>query len=73
MPGPAHYRAIDDRGEELLDAIETRLELDPQHLPGTRERVYKLLQLSIDDVDAALTEDDENWRDHVERVTQPPA
>lgn len=68
MSGVLQYRAVDQRGEEILDALEEhwgakRLDGEPE----TRE--FWVPAAGTVDLDPNLAAIDPTWAEHVERLT----
>ncbi len=60
-----HYRALDERGEEILNELEQRLEF--RSTPGLQqgERSYFLLGSGEIFLDVSLSAIDVAWQEHV--------
>jgi hypothetical protein len=72
MATVAIFRALDEQGEEVLNALDATLrELDTRVLTerSGRTRAYRPLGLETTlDVERVVETIDAEWRDHVERV-----
>lgn len=69
MTGILHYQAVDERGEEILDALEARLEMGSQRM-GAGERSFYVAAAGEVDLDPNLTAIDSAWPQHVIRLTE---
>jgi hypothetical protein len=63
-----HYQALDERGEQILDELEERLEMRSQRLEGG-ERSYYVVATGAVDLDPNLAAIDADWNEHVVRLT----
>lgn len=68
MAGILHYRAVDKRGEEILDELEARHDRHSERL-GAGERSYYIVASGEVDLDPALTAIDPRWEEHIMRLT----
>ncbi len=68
MTGILHYRALDERGEQILDQLEAESELSPKRM-GAGERAYYIVAVGEVDLDPALAKIDPAWEEHVARLT----
>jgi hypothetical protein len=65
------YQALDERGEELLDQVETRADLGSNDWRGERIREYHLPRSGSGEkgIEPLLASIEPNWQQHVARVT----
>jgi hypothetical protein len=63
-----HYRALDERGEQILDELEERLDTRSKRLEAG-ERSYYVVAAGAVDLDPNLAAIDAGWRQHVVRLT----
>ena len=69
MTGILHYRALDERGEQILDQLEADNELSPNKRLEAGERAYYIVAVGAVDLDPALAMIDPAWEEHVARLT----
>lgn len=68
MGAVIHYQAIDERGKEILDELERRSGLGSKQFPEG-DRAYYLANENPADLAKWLDEIDQNWKEHVGRLT----
>lgn len=68
MTAQVHYRALDERGEQILDELEERLGTRSERLEAG-ERSYYVAAADAVNLDPNLSAIDADWEEHVVRVT----
>jgi len=69
MSAVVHYRATDDRGEQILDELEERLGTRSERLEAG-ERSFWVVAAGAVDLDPNLEAIHPTWEDHVQRLTE---
>ncbi|MBS1892724.1 MAG: hypothetical protein JST59_15620 [Actinobacteria bacterium] len=68
MSGVLHYRALDRRGDEILDELEERFQTMSNRLEDG-ERSYFVRAAGEVDLDPNLEAVDPTWAEHIQRLT----
>jgi hypothetical protein len=70
MTGLLQYQPLDDRGNEILDELEARLDVKSDRWAGDGSREFYIAAPGEVDLDPNLSAIDSNWEEHIARLTE---